>query len=135
MRLYTSGEDYLKAIYIIQRKKGTVRSVDVSEHMEVSKPSVSHAVKLLCEGGFLTVDEDHILHLTNSGKKIAEQILERHQYFMEQLTDAGVETRTAEAEACRIEHTLSDQSFQLFRKRRMQLECPFADTCKRNNKE
>ena len=75
MKLHASGEDYLKAIFILQNEKGLVRSVDVSEYMGVSKPSVSHAVKLLRKGGFLTKDNDHFLHLTDLGRETAEKTM------------------------------------------------------------
>lgn len=105
MKLHASGEDYLKAIYTLQKGKGTVRSVDVAEQMGVSKPSVSHAVKLLREGGFIVVDADYTLHLTELGREIAEKLCDRHKYFTERLTGAGVDATTAEAEACKMEHS------------------------------
>ena len=111
MKLHASGEDYLEAVLVIQKKKGMVRSVDVSRHMEVSKPSVCNAVATLRDGGFLTMDEDHFLHLTDVGREVAERIYERHCFFTEQLIAAGVDSRTAEADACRIEHIISDESF------------------------
>ena len=128
MELHISGQDYLKAIYILQMNKGLVRSVDVAERMGVSKPSVSHAVKLLREGGFLVMDDDYTLHLTDLGREVAEKFYERHQYFTEQLTDAGVDADTAEAEACKMEHTISDASIQKLRGQG-QKTCPYADTC------
>lgn len=128
MKLHTSGEDYLKTIYTIQKGKGTVRSVDVAEHMGVSKPSVSHAVKLLRKGGFIVMGDDYTLHLTDLGREVAEKFYERHQYFTERLTDAGVDADTAEAEACKMEHTISDASFQKLRGQG-QKTCPYADTC------
>ena len=79
--------------------------------MEVSKPSVCHAVATLRDGGFLTMDEDHFLHLTDVGREVAEKIYERHCFFTEQLIAAGVDPRIAEADACRIEHIISDESF------------------------
>ena len=88
-----------------------VRSVDVARHMEVSKPSVCHAAATLRDGGFLTMDEDHFLHLTDVGREVAEKIYERHCFFTEQLIAAGVDPRIAEADACRIEHIISDESF------------------------
>ena len=91
-----SGEDYLEAILVLKKKLGMVRSVDVARHMEVSKPSVCHAVATLRDGGFLT----------------AEKIYERHCFFTEQLIAAGVDPRIAEADACRIEHVISNESFQ-----------------------
>ena len=106
-----SGEDYLEAILVLHKKMGMVRSVDVARHMEVSKPSVCHAVNILKDGGFLTMDEDHFLHLTDVGREVAEKIYKRHCFFTEQLIAAGVDPRTAEADACRIEHIISDESF------------------------
>ena len=111
MKLYASGEDYLEAILMLQKKNGMVRSIDLARHMEVSKPSVSHAVKTLREGGFLTMDKDYCLHLTDIGHEVAEKIYERHRFFTEQLIAAGVDPKTAEADACRIEHIISDESF------------------------
>ena len=91
----TSGEDYLEAILVLQMQKGTVRSVDVARHMEVSKPSVSHAVATLRDGGFLTMDSDYFLHLTDVGREVAEQIYEKHRFFTECLIAAGVDPKTA----------------------------------------
>ncbi len=111
MKLHASGEDYLETILVLQKKLSMVRSVDVARHMEVSKPSVCHAVATLRDGGFLTMDEDHFLHLTDVGREVAEKIYERHCFFTEQLIAAGVDPKTAEADACRIEHIISDESF------------------------
>ena len=111
MKLHASGEDYLETILVLRKKLGMVRSVDVARHMEVSKPSVCHAVATLRDGGFLTMDEDHFLHLTDVGREVAERIYERHCFFTEQLIAAGVDSRTAEADACRIVHIISDASF------------------------
>ena len=116
MKLNASGEDYLETILVLQKKLGMVRSVDVARHMEVSKPSVSHAVATLRDGGFLTMDEDHFLHLTDVGREVAEKIYERHCFFTEQLITAGVDPKTAEADACRIEHTISQDSFEKIRR-------------------
>ena len=111
MKLRASGEDYLETILVLHKKTGMVHSVDVARHMEVSKPSVCHAVATLRDGGFLTMDEDHFLHLTDVGREVAERIYERHCFFTEQLIAAGVDPKTAEANACRIEHIISDESF------------------------
>ena len=111
MKLHASGEDYLEAILVLQKEKGMVRSADVARHLEVSKPSVCHAVATLRDGGFLTMDEDHFLHLTDIGREVAEKIYERHCFFTEQLIAAGVDPKTAEADACRIEHIISGESF------------------------
>ncbi len=114
MKLHASGEDYLEAILILQKQMGesAVRSVDLARHMGFSKPSISHAMGVLRDGGFLTVDKDGFLHLTEEGREIAEKIYERHQFFTEQLIAAGVNETTAEQDACRIEHAISDESFQ-----------------------
>ena len=111
MKLHASGEDYLETILVLQKKLGMVRSVDVARHMEVSKPSVCHAVATLRGGGFLMMDEDHFLHLTDVGREVGEKIYERYCFFTEQLITAGVDPKTAEADACRIEHIISDESF------------------------
>ena len=113
MKLHASGEDYLEAVLILQKQKGesAVRSIDLARHMGFSKPSISHAVGVLRDGGFLTVDKDGFLHLTEEGCEIAEKIYERHQFFTEQLIAAGVNETTAEQDACRIEHAISDESF------------------------
>ena len=116
MKLYASGEDYLEAILVLQKKLGMVRSVDVARHMEVSKPSVCHAVATLRDGGFLTMDEDHFLHLTDVGREVAERIYERHCFFTEQLIATGVDPKTAEADACRIEQIISQDSFEKIRR-------------------
>ena len=111
MNLYASREDYLEAILVLYKKFGSVRSVDIARHMGVSKPSVCHAVNVLCDGGFLTKDDKHFISLTEEGRKVAEKIYERHKFFKEQLISAGVRTNIAETEACRIEHCISDESF------------------------
>ena len=111
-KLPASGEDYLDAVLVLQKEKGMVRSVDVSRHLDVSKPSVCHAVATLKEGGFLTMDEDSFLHLTDVGREVAEKTYEKHCFFTRLLVDAGVEPKTAEQEACRMEHAISDDSFQ-----------------------
>jgi Mn-dependent DtxR family transcriptional regulator len=92
MPLHKSGEDYLEAILVLQKKKGMVRSADVARHMDVSKPSVCHAVATLKKGGFLLMDGDHFLHLTDLGREVAED--------------------TAERDACRIEHVVSKETFE-----------------------
>ena len=112
MKLYASGEDYLETILILHREMGMVRSVDVARHMDVSKPSVCHAVAVLQEGGFLAVDGNHFLHLTEQGRIIAEKIYERHRFFTDRLIEAGVDPKTAEADACRIEHVISEETFR-----------------------
>ena len=117
MKLYESGEDYLEAILILQKQMGesAVRSVDLARHMGFSKPSISHAVGVLRDGGFLTMDKDSFLHLTVEGRKIAERIYERHRFFTQWLIEAGIDPETAEQDACRMEHTVSQESFEQIR--------------------
>ena len=115
MKLYASGEDYLEAILVLQKKLGMVRSVDVARHMEVSKPSVCHAVATLRDGGFLTMDSDYFLHLTDVGREVAEQIYEKHRFFTDRLIEASVDPETAERDACRIEHMISQEAFERLR--------------------
>ena len=106
-----SGEMYLETILILSRK-GPVRSIDVSEHMGYSKPSVSRAVSLLKSGGYLTMEDNGFLHLTEAGKELAEKIYERHTTLTEALLSLGVDKEAASEDACRIEHVISDASFQ-----------------------
>lgn len=117
MRLHKSGEDYLEAILILEKKKGSVRSLDVAEQMNVKKPSVSNVIKLLKEGGFLTMDGDKLLHLTELGREVAETIYERHCISTEGLIYLGVDTETAEQDACRLEHDISRESFEKLKER------------------
>ena len=112
MKIHASGEDYLEAVLMLQKEKGMVRSVDVARHLEVTKPSVCHAVATLREGGFLTMDSDYFLHLTDVGREVAEQIYEKHRFFTDRLIEAGVDPEAAERDACRMEHVISDESFQ-----------------------
>ena len=111
MRLHKSGEDYLEAILVLEQKNGDVRSLDLAEHMSVSKPSISNAMKLLREGGFLTMDENKRIHLTELGREVAESIYERHVLLTKTLILIGVEPAVAEQDACRIEHDISRETF------------------------
>ena len=115
MGLHSAKEDYLKAILILEKKKGMVRSVDIAGYMGVSKPSVSHAVSNLKSAGLLTKDENFYLHLTEEGREIAEQTYEKHCFFTELLVRAGVDLMDAKYDACRMEHTISETRFQLLK--------------------
>ena len=115
MKIHASGEDYLEAVLMLQKEKGMVRSVDVARRLEVSKPSVCHAVATLRDGGFLTMDKDFFLHLTDLGREIAEQTYEKHRFFTDLLTEAGVDPASAERDACRMEHVISKESFEHLR--------------------
>ena len=111
MRLHKSGEDYLEAILVLEQKNGDVRSLDLAEHMSVSKPSISNAMKLLREGGFLSMDENKLIHLTELGREVAENIYERHVLLTKTLILIGVEPAVAEQDACRVEHDISRETF------------------------
>ena len=112
MKLHRSGEDYLKTILILRNENGIVRSTDVASYLKISKASVSRAMKLLCEGGFLTMEEHKQLHLTELGASVAEEILERHCILMELLLSIGVPAAVAEQDACRIEHVISRETLE-----------------------
>lgn len=116
MRLQESGEMYLEAIYVLSNKQTLVRSVDVSEYLSYSKPSVSRAVGLLKSGGYLTVEADGGLILTDSGREIAEKIFERHTVLTELLVKMGVPAEVAVADACKMEHAISDETFRVIKK-------------------
>lgn len=122
MKLQASGEDYLKAVLVLQQKHGMVRSVDVARHLDVSKPSVCHAVATLRDGGFLTMDDDFSLHLTDVGRDVAERTYEKHRFFTELLTKAGVDPVSAEQDACRMEHAISETSFRQLKAASSKLE-------------
>lgn len=112
MTVRESGEMYLEAILVLAKKSGYVHSIDVSEYLGYSKPSVSRAMGILREGGYILMEKDGAITLTDSGKKLAETIYERHTVLSELLIRLGVDERTATDDACRIEHVISDESFQ-----------------------
>ena len=114
-KIHASGEDYLEAVLMLQKKTGMVRSVDLARHMGFSKPSISHAVGVLRDGGFLDVDGDGYLHLTEAGREVAMRIYERHCVLTSGLISLGVSPEQAEQDACRMEHVVSDESFQKLR--------------------
>ena len=113
MKIYTtSREDYLKAILVLQKKSPEVHSVDVARYLGFSKPSVCHAVSLMTGEGYLFMDEDYALHLTDKGREVAEQTYERHCFFTRRLMMVGVDEKTAQEDACRLEHAISEKSFR-----------------------
>ncbi len=112
MALQESGEMYLETIYVLSEKKGAVRSLDIAEYMDFSKPSVSRAVKLLREGEYISVDKNGYITLTESGKSVAVKIFERHTFLRNLLVSIGVDEQTASADACKLEHSISDESFE-----------------------
>ena len=111
MRLQESGEMYLETILILSRSKSYVRSIDVCEYMGYSKPSISRAVSLLRNDGYVNMDDRGFLSLTEKGQAVAEKIYERHLVLTKALTNMGVDKKIAEDDACRIEHVISDSSF------------------------
>ena len=116
MQLQESGEMYLETILILTKNKSNVRSIDVVEYMGFSKPSVSRAIGLLRTGGYVNVDPDGYLSLTDVGREIAEKMYERHEFLSAFLTSLGVPESIADEDACRIEHHLSDESFEAIRR-------------------
>ena len=111
MGLQESGEMYLETIYILLKESPTVRAIDVGEYMGFSKPSVSRAMSLLKESGYVTTDSSGHISLTESGKKIAEKIYERHTLLTEMFASLGVDRKIAAEDACKIEHVISDDTF------------------------
>ena len=112
MHVQESGEMYLEAIWVLSQKNGFVRSIDVSEYLGYSKPSVSRAMGILRKGELIVVDKDGGITLTDAGREIAEKIYERHTILTKLLVMLGVSEETAAADACKLEHAISDESFQ-----------------------
>ena len=115
MQLQESGEMYLETILILSQR-GAVRSLDVAEYMHFSKPSVSRAVSLLKNGGFIVVDKNGFIELTDAGREVAESMYERHRLLTSLLTMLGVDEETAAEDACKIEHDISEKSFEAIKK-------------------
>ena len=111
MHLQESGEMYLETIYVLSQSSNCVRSIDVAEHMGYSKPSVSRAMGLLKQGGYVIVDEDGFLVLTEEGRNMAQKIFDRHTVLSKLLVSMGVSEKTAAEDACKIEHVISDETF------------------------
>ena len=120
MRLQESGEMYLETIYMLSQTMDTVRSIDVVDHMGYSKPSVSRAVGLLKSGGYLTVEANGALHLTDEGRAIGEKIYNRHTILTALLMRLGVDRETAAEDACRMEHAISDATFEAIQRHMQQ---------------
>jgi len=112
MKIQESAENYLEAIFILKQRKGYVRSIDIATELGYSKPSVSRAMKLLRENDYITVADDGAIHLTESGQTIAEQMYERHTFLTAFLMEIGLDKTTAKADACRIEHVISEETFE-----------------------
>ena len=116
MRLQESGEMYLETIYVLSKQKSGVHSIDVSEHLGYSKPSVSRAMGLLKKGGYIEIDEDNHIVLTDRGMEIAKKIYDRHTLLTEMLVYLGVPEEIAVQDACKMEHGISDESLEAIRR-------------------
>ena len=116
MKLLESGQMYLETIYVLSKEKACVHSIDVSEHMGYSKPSVSRAIGILKNGGYVEMAEDGSLTLTEAGLAVAEKIYERHTILTEFLVRIGVDRETAAEDACKMEHDISDASLAALKK-------------------
>lgn len=116
MQLQESGEMYLETIYLLTEENPNVRSIDVCEHMGFSKPSVSRAVGLLKTGGYINVDKDGYLTLTDIGREVAMKMYDRHKLLTDFLVGLGVDKETAASDACKIEHHISDESFEALKR-------------------
>ena len=116
MKILESAENYLETIYILRKRKGNVRSIDIVNELEFTKPSVSIAMKNLRENGYITMDADGMIMLTSLGEEIAKKMYERHTVISDLLIKMGVEEKTAMEDACRIEHIISEQTFDAMKK-------------------
>ena len=116
MQLQESGEMYLETIYILTEESPHVRSIDVCEHMGFSKPSVSRAVGLLKSGGYISVDKDGYISLTEVGREVAVKMYDRHRLLTDFLVSLGVDREVAANDACKIEHHISDESFEALKR-------------------
>lgn len=116
MSIHESGEMYLETIHVLLKKNGQVRSIDISEHMGYSKPSVSRGVGLLKNGGYILVDKDGFITLTETGEQLAQKIYDRHTVFSKMLILLGVDPKIAAEDACKLEHAISDESFEAIRR-------------------
>ena len=116
MNLQESGQMYLETIYVLSKKGDGVRSLDVASQMNYSKPSVSRAIGILRKSGYLTVDESGYLHLTPAGESVASKIYERHTLLTELFIRLGVDPDIAASDACKLEHGISDESFEAIKR-------------------
>lgn len=112
MEMHESGEMYLETIYVLSQKNPVVRGIDICTHMGFSKPSVSRAIGLLKNDGYITTDDQKYIRLTDAGEKIAKRIYERHTLLTKLFMNIGVDEETATEDACKIEHYLSDKTFE-----------------------
>ena len=112
MKIHESGEMYLENIYVLRAKLGNVRSIDIVNYSGYSKPSISRAVKLLNNAGYISIDDEGYITLTESGESLAQKIFARHEILTDFLVHIGVEREIASEDACRMEHVISDETFE-----------------------
>ena len=117
MALLESGEMYLETILVLSRKLPQVRSIDVADEMGYSKPSISRAMGILKNGGYIDIDHSGFITLTDSGRSLAENIYDRHKILTQALLNIGVDEKTAAEDACRVEHYISEETFQAIKKK------------------
>jgi Mn-dependent DtxR family transcriptional regulator len=115
MEIRASAEDYLETIYVLMKKNGRVRSIDIANEMNFSKPTISIQMKKFNENGYVTFDENRNIHLTEKGREIAQRIHERHTLLSDVLIAIGVDEKQAFEDACKIEHTISERTFECIR--------------------
>ena len=111
MKIQKSSQDYLESMLMMQQERGYIRSIDVADYLGVTKPSVSYATKRLRESGYITMDKDGLITLNDSGLQIASSMLARHHMLTRFLVTLGVDRKTADEDACRLEHDISDETF------------------------
>ncbi len=121
MQLQESGEMYLETILVLKEKNDRIRAIDISEEMGFSKPSVSRAMGLLKEGGYITVNADGYINLTDEGERVSRKIYERHKILTEFLVSLGVKKESADQDACKIEHVISDSTFEAIKEYTMKI--------------
>ncbi len=122
MKIQKSSEDYLEAMLMMGKQHGYIRSIDVAEQLGVTKPSVSYATKRLRENGYLTMDKDGLITLTDSGMEIAARMYDRHRVLTEYLIRLGVDPGVAREDACRMEHDISEETFRAIRRQLSEAE-------------
>ncbi len=133
MKIKESAEDYLESILVLSESREKVRSIDIVKHMNLSKPSVSVAMKKLRENGYIKMDSEGYITLTDEGKRIADKIYERHVFISQWLEELGVSHDVALEDACRIEHVLSDETFDAIKNKYSSGKCKDCTTCDNNS--
>ena len=122
MNIHRSGEDYLETMLMMQEEHGYIRSIDVAEHLGVTKPSVSYAVKRLREAGYISMDDDSLITLEPAGLEIAQRIYARHKVLTDFFVRLGIDPDTARDDACKVEHDISESTFDALRRHILTME-------------